>query len=213
MSVVSFARIAGLTPVPAKAPLWTRRSRFEADVSMTSTMSCSITAFIESMNSARVRKPLGGPVVFTLRPDGVKAGAHVGILGVGDDEIGAPIRAGANPREFFVEPQHASSHSRAAARLLIARRVRSATRGANRARPADATTPSTKSLSNTFLNIRDPDHAASRRLTHGLGRRGAGNAADDCQLDTVRRFMASSRDGFIARKAVKWLSQGQRRQP
>ena len=109
MSVVSFARIAGLTPVPAKAlaldqPLQVRgRRQHDVDDVLLDHRLYRIDEFGAGAQA------LGGPVGLTLRSDGVEAGAHVGVLGVGDDEIGAPIGAGANPREFFVEPQHVSS--------------------------------------------------------------------------------------------------------
>ena len=50
---------------------------------------------------ARVR-----PLALAGRADGVKAGTHVRILGVGDNEISAFGRAGADPRELFIETSH-----------------------------------------------------------------------------------------------------------
>ena len=39
-------------------------------------------------------------------PTRVQARPHVGVLGVGDDEIRAPVGAAADAREFVVEPDH-----------------------------------------------------------------------------------------------------------
>ena len=43
------------------------------------------------------------------RADRVEAGAHVGVLGVGDDEIAAAIVSGADARELVVESRHGVS--------------------------------------------------------------------------------------------------------
>src|ERR1700733_7150925 len=69
MSVVSLARITGLTPVPAKTVRLTRLSRLETEVSMMSTTSCLTIASIESRNWARVlKRPSPGPGPTACRP-------------------------------------------------------------------------------------------------------------------------------------------------
>ena len=50
----------------------------------------------------------GRPFGEARRTDGVQARTHVGVLGVGDDEIGALVRAGANARKLVVETSHSS---------------------------------------------------------------------------------------------------------
>ena len=73
------------------------------------------------MNSARVRKRFDDPSRSRARADGVQARPHVGVLGVGDDEIRAPIGPGANAREFLVQSKHRlASTPLAGARLYIA---------------------------------------------------------------------------------------------
>ena len=76
------------------------------------------------------------------RADRVQARPHVGILGVGDDEVGAPIGAGADPRELVVEPGHIgpSAGLKSGARL-IARAGASAPRGARSKAGANAFDP------------------------------------------------------------------------
>ena len=51
------------------------------------------------------------------RTHGVEARPHVGILGVGDDEVGALVRAGANVRELVVETSHSTLRLAARRRL------------------------------------------------------------------------------------------------
>ena len=41
----------------------------------------------------------------------MEAGTHIGVLGVGDDEIRTPIGAAANARELVVESDHKSLSS------------------------------------------------------------------------------------------------------
>ncbi len=55
MSLVSLARIAGLTRLSLKTPSSVSSSRFEAETSMMSTMSWATIALIWSRNSALVR--------------------------------------------------------------------------------------------------------------------------------------------------------------
>ena len=55
MSLVSLARMAGLTGLSLNRPSSLSRSMLEADISMMSTMSCRTMARIWSRNSSRVR--------------------------------------------------------------------------------------------------------------------------------------------------------------
>ena len=83
-----------LDPVPAKASRLTSRSRLETDVSMMSTTSCAdrldrIEEFLARANRASVPS-------FAAPARGLEARSHVGVLGVGEDEIRARCR---RPRE------------------------------------------------------------------------------------------------------------------
>ena len=51
-------------------------------------------------------QPGRGSVLLSRRPDGVQAGAHIGIFRVRDDEVRAPVIARTDPRELFIEPEH-----------------------------------------------------------------------------------------------------------
>ena len=119
MSVVSFARIAGLTPrsregLELDQPLQVRRrSQHDVDDVLLEHRYDRIDEFGAGAEA------LGRPVALAFRSDGVEAGTHVGVLGVGDDEIGAPIGAGVNAREFFVEPEHAILYARARRRRSL----------------------------------------------------------------------------------------------
>ena len=109
MSVVSLARMAGLTPVPWNTPSSTSASMLEAEASRMSTMSC-LTMSAHSLEEFRAgaqsrRRAVGG----ADRADGVQARAHVGVLGVGDDEIAAAVLAGADAGELFVQSRHVGS--------------------------------------------------------------------------------------------------------
>ena len=73
---------------------------------MMSTTSCLTIASIESRNSARVCEIAPPLRHASRRPDRVQARPHIGVLGVGDDEIRAPIGAAADACELFVEPEH-----------------------------------------------------------------------------------------------------------
>ena len=106
MSVVSLARITGLTFDPAKALRRTSRSRLLTEVSMMSTTSWRMIASIELEELFAGAQPGRGPVLLSRRPDGVQAGAHIGIFRVRDDEVRAPVIARTDPRELFIEPEH-----------------------------------------------------------------------------------------------------------
>ena len=68
-----------------------------------STTSSRITASVASRNSARVRSRLAVPSFSRLGPMGVEARPHVGILGVGDDEVFSRILSRADPAQFVVK--------------------------------------------------------------------------------------------------------------
>ena len=70
-----------------------------------STTSCLMIAAIESRNSARVANRAVAPPRLR-RPDRVQARPHVGVLGVGDDEIRALVEAAADAGELVVESNH-----------------------------------------------------------------------------------------------------------
>ena len=84
-----------------------------------STTSCLTIASIESRNSARVLKRARRR---RRRPDRMQARPHVGVLGVGDDEIRTPIGAAADARELVVESEHERLSSLAAG-LQAARHI------------------------------------------------------------------------------------------
>ena len=50
----------------------------------------------------------GRPFGEARRTDDMQSRTHVGVLGVGDDEVRAPVRAGANARKLVVETCHSS---------------------------------------------------------------------------------------------------------
>ena len=81
---------------------------------MMSTTSCLTIASIELRNSARVRNRGATPPAVEAGPDRMQARPHVGVLGVGDDEIRGPICAAADACELFVEFEHERLSSLAA---------------------------------------------------------------------------------------------------
>ena len=88
---------------------------------MTSTMSCCDHRLDRVEEFGAGAKALRRSVAFARGADRVQARPHVGVLGVGDDEIRAPIGAGANAREFLVQSKHRlASTPLAGARLYIA---------------------------------------------------------------------------------------------
>ena len=68
-------------------------------MSTTSCLTIASTEFEEL--GARLETRLAGP-----RPNRMQARPHIGVLGVGDDEIRTPIGAAANARELVVESNH-----------------------------------------------------------------------------------------------------------
>ena len=107
MSVVSLARKAGLTPVPANALRLTSFSRLEAEVSMMSTTSCLTIASIKSRNSARVLSRGVAPFVARAGPTAWRPGPMSGSFASAMMKSDAPIGAAADARELVVEPEHA----------------------------------------------------------------------------------------------------------
>ena len=106
MSVASLARIAGLTPVPAKASRATRRSRLDdrGQHDVDDVLADHRLDRLEEFGAGA--KALRRSVAFARRADAMQSRPHLRVLGVGDDEIRAPIGAGANARKFLVQSKH-----------------------------------------------------------------------------------------------------------
>ena len=104
MSVVSLARAAGVTGLLSKMRFWmVSTSLVLADMSMMSTSPCSTICVddvaelgegaIAQLAAVRFRRAAG-------RADGQ---GHVGVLGVGEDEVLAAVRIGVDAGQLHVE--------------------------------------------------------------------------------------------------------------
>ncbi len=74
-----------------------------ADMSMMSTSACSTICSMMSRNSARLRIAHLAAVRFGRAARRADGQGHVGVLGVGEDEVLAAVRIGVNARQLLIE--------------------------------------------------------------------------------------------------------------
>ena len=102
MSVVSLARAAGVTGLLSKRRFWmVSTSLVLADMSMMSTRPCSTICSMMSRNSGRRAIAHLAAVRFGRPARRADGQGHVGVLGVGEDEILAAVRVGVNAGQFW----------------------------------------------------------------------------------------------------------------